>query len=205
MLERLFGLVRDPEARRRDAFLKSVPLFAGLGDKEIALIRQALTERVFRAGEVLFEEGDASRALMIVETGRVEIYKGKEAGRAVVGFVESGGFIGEMALIDEFPRSASAAAAEDSSILLLHKNKLEGLTADFPAIGAAIMRQFARSLSDRCRALEARLLLEAARPRAAGPAAESARVAELERALASLALELDRARRALGEAAETAR
>jgi CRP/FNR family cyclic AMP-dependent transcriptional regulator len=198
MFERLLALVRDPEARKRHLFLRSVPLFAGLGNKELALIRQALTERLYRAGEVVFEEGDASRALLIVESGRVEIYKGKGSEKAVLGAVEPGGYIGEMALVDDAPRSASAAASEDANVLLLHKNKLEGLTHDFPAIGAAIMRQFARSLSDRCRQLEARLLLEAARPRASAPAAESARVAELERALAGLAVELERSRRGSG-------
>lgn len=201
MLDRLFSFVRDPQARRRQAFLRSVPLFAGLGDSEIALVHQALTERLFLGGEVIFEEGDVSRALLIVETGRVEIYRGKEERRATLGFVEAGGYVGEMALVDECPRSASAAAAEDSNILLLHKNKLDGLTHDFPAIGAAIMRQFARSLSDRCRALEVKLASESARPRAGAAPVEPARVAELERALAGMAVELERARRRRGEGA----
>ena len=52
--------------------------------------------------------------------------------------IEPRGFTGEMALLEETPRSASAEAAEQSNVFLLHKNKLEGLMVERPTIGMAI-------------------------------------------------------------------
>lgn len=212
MIRMLAAWFEDAEAARKRRFLGGISLFKGMAGPEIARVQQCLSERLYRKGEAIFQEGDVGRALVIVESGSIDILKTLPDGlRRQLNRVGPGEFIGEMALLEEARRSASAVAAEDSNVFLLHKNKLEGLMAECPAVGMAIMGEFARSLLARFRRLEARMLAESppvesgtvssskrAAERGAGPAGSNG-VEAMERALAAMAVELDRARRLLAE------
>jgi len=66
-------------------------------------------------------------------------------------FVESGGCFGEMALVDDFPRSATAIAQDDSTVLFLGRDALLDLFREEPVVGRKILAAFCRSLSLRLR------------------------------------------------------
>ena len=68
----------------------------------------AARRRVFAAGTLLFAEGDAGDAAYIVESGRVSVFKTVKGRRVTLGEIGPGGIFGEMALIDDQPRMASA-------------------------------------------------------------------------------------------------
>ena len=71
-------------------------------------------KRSFRAGETIFVEGDAGDAVYIVESGRVRIWRAVDDGERTLGYVESRGVFGEMSLINDKPRMASATADADA-------------------------------------------------------------------------------------------
>lgn len=148
-LQRLFY---DPVFVRKKSFLKSLPIFSGLADRDLGCVHQALHSRAYHEGEVLFLEGDIGRALFIVESGRIELTKtapgGKPQRLAVLG---PGDFFGEMALLEHLPRSASAVALEQSHVHLLYRTRLESLLHRHPDIGVALMRHLAQLLSARLR------------------------------------------------------
>ncbi|MBI3548455.1 MAG: cyclic nucleotide-binding domain-containing protein [Elusimicrobia bacterium] len=152
MLKVLRSFFSDPVFVKKKAFLKSLPLFKELGERELGYVLQAFHSRVYHEGEVLFMEGDIGRALFIIESGRVELTKldagGKPKQIVVLG---PGDFFGEMALLEQLPRSATATAQEKSHVHLLYRSRIESLLHRHPRIGVSIMTHLAQLLSARLR------------------------------------------------------
>jgi len=126
----------------------------GISRREFGHLFQALVVRPYAPGEILFHEGDVGRALFILESGHVEISrKTPDGGTRPVAVLNPGDYFGEMSLLDEFPRSASAAAMEPVVAHLLYKTEIEKLIKHVPHIGAAIMTHLGMLLAARLRAL----------------------------------------------------
>jgi CRP/FNR family transcriptional regulator, cyclic AMP receptor protein len=89
--------------------LKKVPLFADLDDKELAQVASGMRERRFKAGDTVTQEGACGVGFFVVEEGEAEVNVGGEA-RGVVG---PGDYFGEIALINESPRTATLTARTD--------------------------------------------------------------------------------------------
>lgn len=142
----------DPRFSRKKQFLASLELFQDLSGGELGALAHALHARSYRAGEVVFQEGDIGRALFILESGRVELTRRGSDGRPVPLYtLKPGEFFGEMALLESLPRSATAVAVEPSRLHLLYRAKLEALLGSEPRIGVGIMSHLARLLSARLR------------------------------------------------------
>ncbi|MCX5794687.1 MAG: cyclic nucleotide-binding domain-containing protein [Elusimicrobia bacterium] len=152
-LSRLFKRIfRDPATSRKRAFLRSLDLFRDLRFGELGHLVQSLHSRTYHEGEVLFVEGDIGRALFILESGQVELTKAGPDGKPQkIYTIQPGEFFGEMALLEQLPRMATATALERSQIFLLYRSKLESLLNYHPRIGVQIMTHLAQLLSARLR------------------------------------------------------
>ncbi len=149
ILKRIFG---DPASSRKRAFLKSLDLFRDLGFVELGYLVENMHSRTYHEGEVLFMEGDIGRALFILESGQVELTKtGPDGKSQKIYTIQSGEFFGEMALLEQLPRTATATALEKSQIFLLYRSKLESILNYHPRIGVQIMTHLAQLLSARLR------------------------------------------------------
>lgn len=159
-LRRLFGgWLLDPEFERKKALLREGLLFKQIPERERGLLVQALFEKTYQEGETLFEEGDIGRALFIVETGSVELAKrGRDGKPQQLAIAGPGDFFGEMALLEEMPRSATARALEESRVFLLYKAKLDALLLSRPEAGVPILRRLAQLLSARVRIASEKLV-----------------------------------------------
>ncbi|MDQ6675819.1 MAG: cyclic nucleotide-binding domain-containing protein [Acidobacteriota bacterium] len=158
-------LFKDPEFTRCAEFLRGVALFQDLGRKDIGYLIQSLFKKEYAEGEELFEEGDIGRALFIVETGSVDLVKQGADGRGqVLANAGPGDFFGEMALIEELPRSAAAVARADTVVYLLYRTRLFGLVRSRPRVGVMILDQLVRLLSARLRSTSERLVSSAEVP-----------------------------------------
>jgi CRP/FNR family transcriptional regulator/CRP/FNR family cyclic AMP-dependent transcriptional regulator len=101
-------------------FLRTVHMFAGMDDVELASLKPDLKRRSYDAGETLFFQGDAGKAVYIVEAGTVRIYVHAEDGQEVsVVLYGRGDLFGEMSLLDQMPRSATAEAMEDTVLWVM--------------------------------------------------------------------------------------
>jgi CRP-like cAMP-binding protein len=122
-------------------------LFAGLGPEALEAIARSLRVRRFRRGEVLFHEGDPGDALFIVASGAVKVVIPSEEGEeAILATLKRGDFLGELALLDGAPRSASAIALEATDALTLPRDQFRALADAEPAIRGALLEAMAREL-----------------------------------------------------------
>ena len=127
--------------------LARCPLFVGLDEESRRAIALTLRTRRFRRGEVLFHEGDPGDALFIVASGAVKVVVPSDEGdEAILATLRRGDFLGELALLDGAPRSASAIALEPTETLELPRNRFIALVGAEPAIRDALLSSLATEL-----------------------------------------------------------
>ncbi len=130
------------------AFFRGVPLFHGLSSRQLGRVMQAMQKRSYQTGEVLFHEGQIGKAVFIIESGRVELSRtSHNAEVRSLGILGPGQIFGEMALLEQMERTATAHVVEDGVIYLLYTATLESLIRHNPAIGSRLMRNMAVMLS----------------------------------------------------------
>lgn len=121
-------------------FLKRVYFFKDLGDEDVGLVARACTEEEHAPGDILFVEGSRADRFYIVIEGRVEVWKNfydpKPDLLAVHG---PGHFFGEMALIDELPRSATVVAKDRTRVLYLFRDDFRRLIKERSSIALSVM------------------------------------------------------------------
>ena len=103
--------------KERYELLAAMPVFGGLDSATIELLTDLAEPVAVAAGEHFFREGDESRAMYVLQAGQVDIYKTWYSTSKLLRTMNAGDCFGEMALIDLFPRSASALAMEPSEAL----------------------------------------------------------------------------------------
>lgn len=132
--------------------LAHVDLFSGLDKKEQRYISNSCQERKFPAGTVLMQQGDTGAGLFVITDGRVKITQSTNPDRAEedLGTAGPGDVLGEMALLDDRPRSATVTAIEDVTALLLPIWDFRTALRDNPEIAVKLLA----TLSNRLRKAE---------------------------------------------------
>src|SRR5436309_7176948 len=108
-------------------------------------------ECTYDADELVFEEGQPGAALFLVLDGKVAIEIFRQTSTTRLAVLERGAFFGEMALVDETPRSATARALERTRTLALYRNDLNGLVLRDAKTACQIYRSLAGMIGDRLR------------------------------------------------------
>ena len=129
--------------------LRRSDLFASLPDEVLAALEAQLTPVALMSGELLFREGDQSDSLYIVISGRLRIVSraANDQAQRVLAELGHGEIVGEMGLICDEPRSASAVAIRDTNLAKLTKAGLNRLAISCAQpIYSTIIRQLAHRL-----------------------------------------------------------
>lgn len=124
----------------RVLFLKNVPLFKFLSLDDLLIVDQALVQKEYLAGELIFREGQPGSDLCIITAGRVAIRKRAQQHERVLAELGPGECFGEMALFDDAPRSATAVAVSEVTLLTLERSRFLSLTAQRPEIALEICK-----------------------------------------------------------------
>ena len=103
--------------------LKSAPLFQDVPGEGLKRLSDFIQVKNVRAGEVIFAEQDLGDEMYLVRSGRVTVQQDIAGQRTTIDEVTAGGHFGEMAIIDDRPRSSTAIAEENTSLLTLIANK----------------------------------------------------------------------------------
>lgn len=129
------------------AVLQKVPLFSQLAPPDLARVVDVARERSYPKNSVILFEDDPGDALYVVADGQVKVVLIGEDGREVIlSVLGEGEFFGEMALIDDEPRSAHVIAMEDSALIVLRREDFQGILINTPAIALALLRELSRRL-----------------------------------------------------------
>lgn len=135
----------------RVQFLKTVPFFDELSNRQLKSVSDMMFERTYETDETIFEEGQPGAALFLILDGKVAIEIYRETSTMRLAVLEGGAFFGEMALLDETPRSANARALERTRTLALYRNDLRGLVHRDAKTACRIYRSLAGMIADRLR------------------------------------------------------
>ena len=134
--------------------LRGAHLFMGLSDTELQRIAEVAQEIVVPAGESLFEEGDAGDTFYVMARGVMEIVKAVPGGgEEKLAVRRAGDVFGEMAILNDAPRSATARALKDSELLTVLREDFETLVG-----GDGLSLRLMRALSTALRALDVRFV-----------------------------------------------
>jgi CRP/FNR family transcriptional regulator, cyclic AMP receptor protein len=123
------------------AALRQVPFFAGLSEEDLAELSSRLVVRRFNPGQVIFHFGDPGGLLYIIRKGKIKISHATADGQeALLAILGKDDFFGELALLDEAPRSASAQALEKTETLTLHREEFLHFLRQNPDFALHVLR-----------------------------------------------------------------
>jgi len=143
---------RSDDLRNITPLLKKIPLFVSLGKGELKEIEHLVHCRRYQSGEVIFWEGEPGVGMYIVHKGQVTIFKdyGKAQQRELA-CLEPGDFFGEMALLEDDCRSATAVALVETDLFGLIHPDLFNLFDRKPHLGVRMLSTLANMLARRLR------------------------------------------------------
>ncbi|MCU0644730.1 MAG: cyclic nucleotide-binding domain-containing protein [bacterium] len=135
-----------------DNILKKVPFFKELKKSELREFKRIIHQRFYKKNEIIFYEGEPGVGMYVIEQGKIGIYKNfDEKAREELASLLPGEFFGEMALLDESARSATAIALENSTILGVFRPDLFDLINRNPRLGNKILLRLSQLIAERLR------------------------------------------------------
>ena len=132
--------------------LKNQPMFKDLTPTELANVAPLFFEKAYTKNSTLFVEGMSGEILYCIKKGSVNITKKMTNGlETVLATLKEGEFLGEMSLIDNRPRTATARVAEESSLLVMTKKAFTTLLEKHPDTALKILLVFLKTANERLR------------------------------------------------------
>ena len=132
--------------------LKEIPFFEDFSDDELDFFSRNVSLRYFPEQTVLFKEGDIGDYLFFVVEGIVDVRLQATVSKPlIIATFERGSCVGEMSIVDDYPRSATIVVTESSELLILTRNRFDSLCREKPYAGVKFLRALAKNLSIRLR------------------------------------------------------
>lgn len=139
---------KDKQAQQKTVIqiLQRLPLFSGLVDEEYKILMSICHLIELPRQKILFHANEPGHEIFLLLNGRIEI-KAKNSG--CLGIIHPGEVVGEMAVVRNAPRSATATAVEDSLLFRINQSDLNLLLGKSPRVSYLIMKNIARELAER--------------------------------------------------------
>jgi CRP-like cAMP-binding protein len=133
----------------RVLFLRQVPLFADLAPSDLKQVAAVAAEEVFGDSEVLATQGEPGDELFVIVSGSVQVLASGRAGQPVeLARVDSGSYVGEMAILTGEPCMASLVAVGSLRVLTIGQKQFESILRDRPETSLAVIRVLCARLRD---------------------------------------------------------
>ncbi len=129
------------------ALLKKVPIFEKMSRRELDAVERIMYRREYRSGDVIFRQGEPGVGMYVVQHGTVSIVF--EPSGEVLAELRDGDFFGEIALLNETPRSATAQARTDCTLWGLFQPELLDLLGRDPRLGVKLLLPLAQIAGQR--------------------------------------------------------
>jgi CRP/FNR family cyclic AMP-dependent transcriptional regulator len=149
----IFSRYRSRESIDNLEALRLCPLFRRLNVRELKKVAGIVYERSYQAGEYLFEKDQPGAAMFIVKSGKVAIIvPGADGSEAMLAEIAPEEFMGELALLDDTPRSASARAIEKTDAIAFFREDLNEMLDTYPVIASKILKELSIIIGQRLKA-----------------------------------------------------
>jgi CRP/FNR family transcriptional regulator, cyclic AMP receptor protein len=142
--------------------LKHIAVLQAIDNDALARLAAALEGKDYADGAIIFAEGDPGDSMYFIASGCVRIEKRAQANSTVnkiLTVLEAGDYFGEMALLDQKPRSASALATGSARILRLSKAAFDEMQSKNSVAGMSVLFAMIRTSSERIRRLSSQLVV----------------------------------------------
>lgn len=151
--------MNDAQRQSTDALLRrlheSVGIFAGMDRDDMIHLLAGASRAHFKAGDCVFSEGETGEAMYVVVSGRLFVSRRRADGSPLVlATIEAGEAIGELALLDDAPRSATVRALDSCEVLVIHRKAIR----ERSSLAAVLYHNLARVLAHRLRVTNEDLL-----------------------------------------------
>lgn len=144
---------REERSQKISTLLSQNKIFSNLNKKEIGLVEELIHERHYRAGEMIFRQGEIGIGMYILVKGMVDISVMDMDGESPITKLKKGDFFGEISLVGENDkRTATAVAGEDTILLGFFKPDLDVITQSHPTVGIKITLNLAEVIGRRLKA-----------------------------------------------------
>ncbi|HLF20233.1 MAG TPA: Crp/Fnr family transcriptional regulator, partial [Bacteroidota bacterium] len=128
-------------------FLRNVPIFSDLEDKDLLRIVKLGVRQKYKKGNIVVLEQESGAALFVIITGKVKVVRTDEDGREVIlSMFGPGEFFGEMSLLDGLARSASVVATVKSELFMIHRRDFLQLLEEYPQVAISLLAELAMRL-----------------------------------------------------------
>ena len=128
--------------------LIEIPMFDQIKADDLKILARNMNFMDFQPREVIFTEGDKGDFVCFVTKGALDVVKKNEKGKdVVIASLGKGRSIGEMSIIDDFPRSATVKAKTQSTLLILTRKSFDQMLEQHPQIGVKLLKGIAKFLS----------------------------------------------------------
>jgi CRP/FNR family cyclic AMP-dependent transcriptional regulator len=156
--------MNEKQTHEYKSILRRTDMFYDLSDAQLEMVASICDEATYKVGQVIFEENSAGDELYVIAAGEVEIQldpgtirlDGRPTGGQVtIATLRSGQTFGEIVLVDEGLRTASArAASRQTRLLVLKRDRLLNLCNNYPELGYRLMRNIAADLAFKIRSTD---------------------------------------------------
>lgn len=141
------------EIKKIEGIVHDWEFFQSFSKEELSGAIHQFSLRQIAQGEIIFEENEPGDYLILILDGKVEISLHSYSNNKIIAMLEEGAIAGEMSMLDDYPRSATARAIENTEILILTNNKLQHVLVENPPLGVKFLAQLGRTVSLRLRSM----------------------------------------------------
>jgi CRP-like cAMP-binding protein len=137
---------------RIEHVLRETPFFQDFSSEELNFFSRNVSLRYFPAQTVLFGKGEVGDYLFFVVEGAVDVrLESVGSKQMVIGTFDRGSCVGEMSIVDDYPRSATIVVTEPSELLILTRKRFESMCKKNPPVGIKFLLGLTKNLSIRLR------------------------------------------------------
>jgi len=127
--------------------LRRMEIFEGLAVAELAAVASVCEDQVAASGENIITEGDVGETMYLIVKGKVKVTQAGDDGCSLeLAELGEGDYVGEMALFDDAPRSATVSADGEVQLLVLYKREFEEAVREYPQVALQMCKELSRRL-----------------------------------------------------------
>lgn len=140
-------LGRSQKTGEPTTMLRNIPLFSDLSEPDLAVLSSHTNTKKFPKNAIIINEGDRTDSLYVILSGKVRAFLSDEHGKEIVLDIEGPGeYFGEIALLDEAPRSASVMTVEPCTFAIISKDDFKECLSKHPDIAINLIRELTRRI-----------------------------------------------------------